>query len=135
MTLKPNRNRFAGSCAIGTVALALEVLGVSSGAYYYNSAFLVKLWGVPISIVAMWVGVALFAYYVSTKIGVVGGVFIAYSIDLILEPLAYYTGLWTWADTYTAQIYFGSTLGNLAVWLGMCYFGVRIYRTRLRDTY
>lgn len=127
MTLQFNRNRFLESCTVGTVALTLETLGVASGAYYYNEWFPLKVLGVPPSIIAMWVAVSLLAYYLSTKIGVVSGVFIAYSLDLVLEPLAYYTGLWTWTNTYTPQIYFGSTTANAVVWLGMCYFGVWVY--------
>jgi len=85
MTLKPNRNRFAGSCLIGSTALALEVLGVASGAYYYDG-FPLKVLGVPPSIIAMWVGVAFLAYYVSSKTNIITGVLVAYSLDLVLDP-------------------------------------------------
>ena len=127
MTLKPSKSRFLGSCVIGSTALALETLGVSSGAYYYNEWFPLKVIGVPASIVLMWVAVALLAYYLSLRYGVLVGVLAAYSLDLVLEPLAYYFGLWTWTNTYTPQVYFGSTTANAVVWLGMCLLGVWVY--------
>jgi len=75
----------------------------------------------------MWVLVGLLAYIISKRYGTLLGILAAYSLDLVLEPLAYYFGLWIWADN-TLQVYFGSTVANAVVWLLMCYFGVQIHK-------
>jgi len=117
---------------LGLTGLTLEILGVSSGAYHYGWQPL-KILGVPLSIPMMWSLVGFTAYVLSRRFGVFWGVLGAYSLDLILEPLAYYFNLWTWTSPYTPQIYFGSTVGNLLVWVGMCCLGVILFRSREGD--
>ncbi|MCK4318615.1 carotenoid biosynthesis protein [Candidatus Bathyarchaeota archaeon] len=68
--------------------------------------------GVFLCIPVMWVLVMALAYVISLEHGSHVRVLAAYSIDLILEPVAFYTGIWTWLEPYTAQIYFGSTMAN-----------------------
>jgi uncharacterized membrane protein len=75
----------------------------------------------------MWVLVMALAYVVNDKYGPVAGILTAYSLDLILEPAAYFTGIWTWLKPYTAQVYFGSTLANALVWAGMCLIGIKLW--------
>ena len=112
----------------GAVAFFIEATGVASGAYAYG-AFPLKVMGVPLCIPFMWVGVAFIAYLMYERFGW-KGVLVAYGLDLFLEPLAYYAGLWTWRSTYSAQIYFGSTVGNALVWLAMCVLGAKVFRPR-----
>lgn len=112
----------------GAGAFLLEVTGVASGAYAYG-AFPLKILGVPLCIPLLWVAVGFLAYLAYHKFGW-KGILVAYSLDLALEPLAYHTGVWTWLNTYSAQIYFGSTVGNALVWLAMCALGALLFRGR-----
>lgn len=111
---------------MGLFALGLEAMGVASGAYEYG-AFPLQLFGVPLCIPLMWVLVMMLAYVISTEYGVTAGVLGAYSLDLILEPMAYFTGIWTWLEPFSAQVYWGSTTANAAVWILMCYAGVKLW--------
>lgn len=104
--------------ALSLLGLTLELFGVNNGCYHYG-AYPLKFFGVPISIPLGWAIVCGLAYIISVKYGVFIGVLTAYTIDLILEPIAFYGGLWTWTNTATAKIYFNSTLGNVIVWLIM----------------
>jgi len=54
-------------------------------------------------------------------------------VDLILEPVAFYTGIWTWLEPYTLQVYWGSTVANALVWLGMCYLGIKLWEVRVES--
>jgi len=114
---------------MGLFALGLEVVGVASGAYVYGD-FPIKVLGVPLCIPVMWVLVMALAYAVSLEHGPVVGVLAAYSLDLVLEPAAYYTGIWTWLQPYTPQIYFGSTVANTLVWAAMCLIGIKLWEAR-----
>ena len=120
--------RYPGTM-MGLFALGLEVVGVASGAYVYGD-FPIKVLGVPLCIPVMWVLVMALAYAVSLEHGPVVGVLAAYSLDLVLEPAAYYTGIWTWLQPYTPQIYFGSTIANALVWAGMCLIGIKLWEAR-----
>ena len=115
---------------MGLFALGLEATGVASGAYVYGN-FPIKILGVPLCIPVMWVLVMALAYVISLEHGPLIGVLAAYSIDLILEPVAFYTGIWTWLEPYTAQIYFGSTVANALVWAGMCLIGIKLWEVRI----
>ena len=114
---------------MGIFALGLEATGVASGAYAYG-AFPIKLLGVPLCIPFMWVLVMMLAYVVAEDHGVAMGVLVAWGLDLVLEPMAYFTGIWTWLRPYTAQIYWGSTTANAVVWLLMCYAGVKLWEVK-----
>ncbi len=116
------------SAVMGIFAFGLEATGVASGAYAYSSLFPVKLLGVPLIIPALWVLVMKLAYAVSRKYGVGVGVAAAIALDLVLEPLAAATGAWVWLNPYTTQIYFGSTIGNLVIWCGMAYLGIKLWK-------
>jgi len=78
----------------------------------------------------MWVLVMALAYVVSERYGLAVGVLATCSVDLILEPVAFYTGIWTWLEPYTPQIYFGSTIANALVWGGMCLIGIKLWDMR-----
>ena len=120
--------RYPGT-VMGLFALGLEAVGVASGAYVYGD-FPIKVLGVPLCIPVMWVLVMALAYAVSLEHGPVVGVLAAYSLDLLLEPAAYYTGIWTWLQPYTPQIYFGSTVANTLVWAAMCLIGIKLWEAR-----
>jgi uncharacterized membrane protein len=79
---------------MGLLALGLEATGVASGAYVYGD-FPIKILGVPLCIPVMWILVMILAYVVSERYGPTIGVLATCSVDLVLEPLAYYTGIWT----------------------------------------
>ena len=115
---------------MGLFALGLEATGVASGAYVYGD-FPLKILGVPLCIPVMWVLVMALAYVISLEHGPLVGVLAAYSIDLILEPVAFYTGIWTWLKPYTAQVYFGSTVANALVWASMCLIGIKLWEVRI----
>lgn len=117
---------------MGLFALGLEATGVASGAYVYGD-FPLKILGVPLCILVMWVLVMALAYVLSEKYGPFVGVLAAYSLDLVLEPVAFYTGIWMWLEPYTMQVYWGSTVANALVWLGMCYLGIRLWEVKHRD--
>ena len=114
---------------MGLLALELEAAGVASGAYVYGD-FPLKILGVPLCIPLMWVLVMALAYVVSEKYGPAVDVAAMCSVDLVLEPVAYYTGIWTWLQPYTPQIYFGSTIANTFVWAGMCLIGIKLWELR-----
>lgn len=117
---------------MGLLALGLEATGVASGAYVYGD-FPLKILGVPLCIPVMWVLVMAIAYSISREHGPVVGVLAAYSFDLVLEPIAFYTGIWTWLQPYTAQVYFGSTIANALVWMGMCLIGIKLWGEKSND--
>jgi len=116
---------------MGIFALGLEATGVASGAYVYGD-FPIKILGVPLCIPIMWVLVMAMAYVVSERYGPAVGVLSVCGVDLILEPVAYYTGIWTWLQPYTPQIYFGSTIANALVWAGMALIGIRLWEHKRR---
>ncbi len=113
-------------------ALGLEATGVAAGAYVYGD-FPLKILGVPLCIPVMWVLVMTLAYVISTKHGPLVGVLAASSLDLILEPVAYFTGIWTWLEPYTMQVYWGSTVANALVWLGMCFIGIKLWEGKMNE--
>lgn len=110
---KPQRRILILIC-LGT--LIMEIIGVSHSFYFYGS-FPNKIFGVPLFIPIAWSIICLFSYFISTKKGILIGIVCGYLIDLALEPMAFYSGAWTWASTGTPQIYFGSTIGNALVWV------------------
>lgn len=118
---------------MGLLALGLEAAGVASGAYVYGE-FPLKILGVPLCIPVMWVLVMALAYAVSEMYGPYMEVLATCSVDLILEPVAYATGIWTWLQPYTPQVYFGSSIANALVWGGMCLIGIKLWdmQTRVR---
>ena len=119
---------------MGLFALGLEATGVASGAYVYGD-FPIKILGVPLCIPIMWVLVMALAYVVSERYGPAVGILAVCGIDLILEPFAYATGIWTWLQPYTPQIYFGSTIANALVWGGMCLIGIKLWDMRGKSEY
>lgn len=114
---------------VGLLAFILEAVGVASGAYKYG-AFPLQLFGVPLFIPILWILVTAMAYSVSERYGTAVGILSGCSLDLILEPYAHATGLWTWLKPFTPQIYFGSTIDNALVWAGMCHIGIKLWEEK-----
>jgi len=81
----------------------------------------------------MWLLVMALAYVVSERYDLTVGVLATCSVDLILEPVAYYTGIWTWLEPYTPQVYFGSTIANVLVWAGMCLIGIKLWESHANE--
>jgi len=93
-----------------------ESAGIRLGSFRYNFSS-PTVGDVPAIIMSVWILLGCLAYYISKKHGTLISVLSIFSVDLVLEPVAYYTGLWTWLDTATPQVYFGATLGNMMFWL------------------
>jgi len=111
---------------MGIFSLGLEATGVASGAYVYG-AFPIKLLGVPLFVPIMWILIMKLAYVVAEDHGVAVGVLAAWGLDLVLEPFAWVTGIWTWLQPFTAQVYWGSTTANAVVWILMAYAGIKLW--------
>jgi uncharacterized membrane protein len=56
------------------------------------------------------------------------GALIVSGVDLILEPAAYYWGLWVWKvpAPYPTIYYFGAPIGNAAGWLLFTFIGISV---------
>ena len=106
----------------------LELLGTHGRCYAYGDIFLVKFLLVPPSIVLMWGVLGWAAWQVYLKWGLVASVLTPVAVDfLVLEPLAYWTGLWSWAETLTPKVWFGSSVGNLIVYVCVALFAIYTY--------
>lgn len=103
---------------------AVEVFNMwwSHGYYYPAGAYL--LWlpgGFPLAIACGWaltcyVGYLAMRRFGSFKLGVLAGA----GVDAVLEPLAYYIGLWVWTlAPWETVSYFGAPVGNALGWLGI----------------
>jgi len=66
------------------------------------------------------------AYVVSERYGPAVGALAMCSVDLVLEPVAYATGIWKWLQPYIPQIYFGSTIANALIWAGIGLIGIKL---------
>lgn len=110
--------------------MGLEATGVVSGGYVYGG-LPIKILDVPPCIPVMWILMMAMAYVVSEKYGPAIGVLATCSVDLLLETLAYCTGIWTWLQPYTLQIYFGSTVANALVWAGICLISIKFWEANI----
>ena len=103
---------------------AMEVHNMwASGGYFYPLGSY-ALWlpgGFPLAIACGWaltvyIGFLVMRRFRSLKLGVLAGA----GIDVLLEPMAFYFGLWVWMPTGNPLqeiAYFGAPAGNLLGWL------------------
>lgn len=115
---------------MGIFAFGLEATGVASGAYEYG-AFPLKLLGVPLMIPFLWILITFLAHIVSEEHGVFFGILVVWSIDVILEPIAYHLKLWQWVSPYSYLVVPFGTVANAIVWVGMAYLGIRLWGSKL----
>ena len=102
--------------AVMTVTEENAVMMLTGNYAYYGY----HLWigGLPVAVALAWLVVAYLGLQLSTvfKSRCLGAL-IASSIDLILEPAAYYWGLWVWYPTvYSPVSYFNAPVMNGAGW-------------------
>lgn len=93
-----------------------ESAGIREGCFRYNYVYM-TIGNVPVMIIIGWLFFGYLAYLIAKKYGMKIGVLAIFCIDLILEPIAYYTGLWTWLNPVTPQVYFGASVMNIILWL------------------
>lgn len=121
-----NDERIAKVVLYGSLALALELVGVNSGAYTYGE-FPLKLDGVPLSIPLMWVLVGFLSCFFKEKLGWKGVLLTALIDLLILEPLTYFFNVWWWTNPRTALVNPFGTVANFLVWLVMAGLGAILF--------
>jgi uncharacterized membrane protein len=101
---------------------------ISTGNYaYYEYHLYVGL--LPVAIALDWLVVTYLAFQLSAAVkSRLLGVLIASGVDLILEPTAYYWGLWVWKvpAPYPTIYYFGAPIGNAMGWFFFTLIGVLI---------
>jgi len=117
--------------AIGLVAafgFFLEYLGTHGGCYFYGNMYLTKILLIPPVIILMWGTLGWLAWKVYNKRGLVAGLATPLALDAaISEPLAFYTGLWTWTGIHTSPIWF-STVGNYVVYVWVAIFAIVVFK-------
>ena len=124
----PKSARFTAVCfAIGIIGYLIEVVGVNTGrifgAYQYGSVLGFKLWNTPLSIGVNWLLLtycsAMFVnQFVEKKapwlLKAVCATAIMVCLDVLIEPVAIKTGMWSWAgNVVPLQNYFGWYLSAL----------------------
>lgn len=83
----------------------------------------------PVCIMLGWIAVAYLGFLIASRVNnVVIGAAAAASVDLILEPVAYFFGLWVWHNTVSVPLYFGSPIQNAAGWFFLTWIGVLILK-------
>jgi len=115
---------------VALLGFFLELLGTHGRCYAYGDVFLVRFLLVPPSIVLMWGVLGWAAWQMYLRWGLVAGALTPVAVDfLVLEPSAYWTGLWSWGKTWTPRVWFGSSIGNLVVYVCVALFAVYIYKS------
>jgi uncharacterized membrane protein len=117
--------------ALATVAVMMVakenavMMLTNNYAYYEYHLWVGRL---PVAIALAWLVVVYLGFQLSDVVkSRVLGALITSSIDLILEPAAYYWGLWVWYPTvYTPVSYFNATVFNCIGWFLFTLIGVLI---------
>lgn len=117
-----------GALLIAVAALALETYGVGVGAYEYGD-WPLKLDGVPLGVLVIWVAAGLLSWRIAEGHGVAAGVGAVVALDaLVIEPVAHWGHLWWWTSGFTPHLGPFGTVGNVVAWTGMCLLGVVVLR-------
>lgn len=101
---------------LAIIVYSLESAGIREGCFRYNYVY-ITIGNVPVMIIVGWLFLSCMAYLIAEKYNVLMGILTIFCVDLILEPIAYCTGLWTWLNPITPQIYFGASVINMILWL------------------
>jgi len=117
--------------ALATVAVLMiaeenAVMMLTNNYAYYEY----HLWvgGLPVAITLAWLVVVYLGFQLSVVVkSRLLGALITSSVDLILEPAAYYWGLWVWYPTvYTPVSYFNAPVFNGIGWFLFTLIGVLV---------
>jgi uncharacterized membrane protein len=125
-----NPLRLLIALAITAVLMVAEenaVMMLTNNYAYYEYHLLVG--GLPVAIALAWLVVVYLGFQLSVIVkSRLLGALITSSVDLILEPAAYYWGLWVWhvPAPYPTIYYFGAPMGNAIGWLLSTFIGVSI---------
>jgi len=138
---------WTGKLRLGLVILAGSALAGWLMEWYNISAFqvyfyplqlyaFVLLGGVPLSIVLGWGVVIYLCHQVYRKLGLPAAILTAVGMDVLLEPLAFYAGLWIWVkpDPLCPIHYFNAPLGNLVGWILFVSVGLLVSKRLSRLT-
>jgi len=105
----------------------LEYLGTHGKCYIYGDMYLAKILLVPPCIMLMWGVLGWLAWKMYRRRGWAAGLATPIALDfLVMEPLAFYTGLWTWDRTMTPRVWF-STVGNYVVYVWVAIFAISVW--------
>lgn len=101
-----------------------------TGNYAYPSGYHLWIGSLPLAIMLAWMVVAYLGFLAASKLeSLLLGALAASSIDVLLEPLAYYLGLWTWHPTvYSPVYYFSAPLQNAFGWFLLTLLGAHILK-------
>jgi len=113
---------------VATFGFLLDYLGTHSKCYIYGDMYITKIFLMPPCIMVMWGVLGWLAWKMYQRKGWAAGLVTPVALDFaIMEPLAFYTGLWTWAGTMTPRVWF-STVGNYVVYVWVAIFAISVWR-------
>jgi len=109
-----------------------ENLAMISGDYTYMGYHL-WIWRFPLAMVLAWIAVAYLGFQVYVKYKKMSlSVLTVSCLDLLMEPLAFYFGLWCWNHTiYSPITYFGAPIQNAVGWLILVFLNTWILKRLL----
>lgn len=105
-----------------------------TGNYSYPPSYHLWIGEFPVAIMLAWIVVSYLGFLVARKLNsiILGGIS-ASSIDVLLEPLACYFGLWMWHPTVHSPIYyFNAPVPNALGWIGLSMLGTIILKKSLK---
>lgn len=120
--------------AVGLICTVEENLVMHlTGNYAYPGGYHLWLGILPLAIALAWIVVSYLGFLVASKLeSLVLGALTASSIDAILEPAAFFLGLWAWYPTvYSPVHYFNAPLQNALGWLLLALLGTFILKRLL----
>lgn len=123
-----------GFTAVGTVAYLEEQLAITVTQNYAYHGYKLMLGNVPLFIPLAWIVVAYVSYHIAKRTNLIIGASFGCLLDLLLEPLAYYTGIWTWyATPYPSINYFNAPIGNIIGWFILALVGAKILEKVIKE--
>ena len=124
-----NPRRLLIALAIVAVLMIVEenavIVLTNNYAYYEYHLWVGRL---PVAVALSWLVVVYLGFQLSAVVkSRLLGALVTSSVDLVLEPAAYYWGLWVWYPTvYTPVSYFNAPIYNGAGWFLFTLIGVLI---------
>lgn len=103
---------------------------------YSYSGYQLWIGEFPVGIMLAWIAISYIGFLITNRVrNPLVGAITASSMDLGLEPAAYYFGLWTWHKNFPIGClnfrYFNASVGNALGWLIMVLIGTTILRKLL----